>query len=455
MKQIKIIITFALLLSLSSCGLYKNYATPDEIDAADIYGDIAPSVDSTNLALLPWQSLFTDVQLQQLIAYGLQNNTDMRIAKLRIEQAEASLKAAKLAFLPSLALSPQGGAGQFGGGSIDYTYTLPATASWQIDLFGRLRNAKERSKVMVESSKAYQKGVTVELIATIATQYYTLAMLREQAVITEQSAALWAETLRTMQLLMEAGQYNDAGVSQAEASYNRVKAAEAGIKQQIREMENSLSVLLGDKVHVVETNNIASWSKPEVVEVGIPLQLLAMRPDVIQAELALATAFYTTNEARAEFYPNLVLGGSAGWSNVAGVITNPGKFLWDALASFTQPIFQNGRLRAQFKIAQSQQEEAKLQFQQTLLHAGAEVNNAYTQLQTYSQQSVFINSQVNSLERTVKSTQLLMEAGSSNYLEVLTAQDNLLSAQLALVTNQFNEINSYITLYQALGGGIH
>ena len=454
MKIIKYTITMTLLrLAMSSCGIYTKYSAQTELDNNDIYGDIQLSADSDNLAMLPWKELFSDEKLQELIELGLNNNRDAQVALLRIDQAEASLKAAKLSFLPSFAVTPQGNANQFGSNSISYTYSVPLSASWQIDAFGRLRNAKERAKVLVENSYVYQRGIQAGLIATIATQYYTLSMLREQAVIIDESANIWSETYRAMQLLKEAGQYSDAAVSQAEANYNSILASKVEIRQQIKEMENSLSVILGESIRSIETNSLTSWTNPKLIEVGIPVQLLSMRPDVMQAELALAAAFYTTNEARSEFYPNLMLSGSIGWSNVAGIVSNPGKLVWDALASLIQPVFQNGRLRAQYKIAKSQQEEAKLNFRQLLLEAGAEVNNAYSQVQSYSAQSVFYKNQVNSLERTVSSTKLLMERCSSNYLEVLTAQDNLLSAQLSLISNQYNEINSCISLYQALGGG--
>ena len=456
MKKIHIL-TFALfsLLTMSSCGVYKNYQPADDAVNEQLYGEIALPADSSNMANLSWQELFTDIRLQQLIQRGLTNNTDINIAKLRIDQAEATLRSSKLAFLPSLALSPQGGAFKFGNDATQYTYSLPIAASWQIDVFGKLRNAKQRSKVLLQNSYAYQRAVQIELVAGIASQYYTLAMLREQAEIIDHSIHLWTETIRAMQLLMSAGQDNEAAVSQAEANYNRVLSSQVEVMQQIREVENSLSVLLGEAIHTIDTQTMDSWRTPSMVEVGLPIQLLTMRPDVMMAEYNLAAAFYTTNEARADFYPSLTLSGNIGWTNLAGVVTNPGKLLWEAMASLTQPIFQNGRLKAQYKIAQSQQEEAKLNFRQTLLDAGVEVNNAYSQVQTNQQKSVFTHKQVDALERTVRATRLLMDEGSSNYLEVLTAQNDLLSAQLELLTTRYNEINSYISLYQALGGGFN
>ena len=444
-----------LLVAFGSCGSYKNYSCPTDIVSDNLFGDVHTTPDSSSMALMPWQQLFTDERLQQLIAQGLTHNTDLRIAQLRIEQTEAALTSARLAFLPSLNFAPQGAAAQFGNSAVNYTYTLPVSASWQIDLFGKLRNAKERAKMRVEESHAYRQVVQSNLIATIASHYYTLAMLREQATLVDNSAQLWQETLRAMRLLMEVGQYTDAAVAQAEANYTGVQASAIEIAQQIKETENALSVILGDPVHTIDTHTIYQWQAPNLVEVGIPLQLLAMRPDVKQAETALAAAFYTTAEARADFYPSLTLGGNIGWSNLAMVISNPGKLVWDALASLSQPLFANGRLKAQYRIAKAQQEEAKLNFQQTLLNAGAEVNSSYSQVQTFKQQAELYQKQIEALQRAVRATQLLMEGGSSNYLEILTAQDALLAAQLAFVVNQYNEINAYISLYQALGGGLN
>ena len=447
------ILLLSLIFTLSSCGIYNSYVPTNELTDSKLYGDIELSAESSNLGLLHWKDLLTDNKLQELIERGLENNADLKIAHLRIEQAEATLTASKLAFLPSLALSPQGGIGSFGGNSTGETYALPITASWQVDIFGNLRNAKKRSKVLVERSRAYEQAIRVQLISTIAQQYYTLSMLREQEVVINETVALWQETLRVMRALMKAGRYNDADVAQAEASYNGILASQLEIGQQIHEVENLLSVIIGESIRDIATNPLHTWQQPQAIHIGVPLQLLSHRPDVQMAELNLAAAFYTTNEARSAFYPALTLSGSLGWTNVTGVITNPGKLLIDGLASLTQPLFTKGRLTAQLRIAKSQQEEAKINFGQTLLNAGMEVNNAYTQVLNYEERTNYLNTQVASLSRATEANRLLMEGGSASYLEVLTAQNQLLNAEFALLVNRYNEIASFITLYQALGGG--
>ena len=451
----RVLPTLSAALILTSCGIYTNYQRPDSVRTDGLYGSAEkPGGDTTNLGSLPWRDVFTDVRLQALIERGLRNNTDLGRAHLQVEQAEASLSAANLAFLPSFALAPQATLSGVDGAAPSQTYRLPLTASWQLDVFGSLRNARQRARTLLLASQAYRQAVQAQVVSGIATYYYTLAMLDEQLKISEETAANWQKNVETMRALMAAGRYNDAAVSQSEANWYSVSASVLSLRQQIRETENRLAVLLGDSIHAVERGEMDAWQMPASLSVGLPASLLAQRPDVMRAEQSLAAAFYATNAARAAFYPSITLSGTAGWTSSAGAaITNPSNFIWSAVASLTQPLFQNGRLRAQLRIARAEQESAALTFRQTLLNAGMEVNNALTQVQTYEAKAEYYDKQVASLERAVKATTLLMEHGSATYLEVLTAQQSLLAARLTRLTNRYNEISSVITLYQALGGG--
>lgn len=450
----KIVFTLATTALLSSCGIYSSYERPADIKTDNLYGaTVTESADSAGLAALPWRSLFTDPTLQSLIEKGLQNNTDMRTAALGIEQAEASLKAAKLSFFPSFALAPQGGFNSVDWAKASKTYTIPLSASWQVDIFGSLRNAKKRAQVQLESSKAYKQAVQTQLIATIANYYYTLAMLDEQLNVSKATADIWKENIKTYKALMNVGQTTSAAVAQAEGNYYNVCAQIVDLEQQITEVENSFSTLLGETVSSIQRQSINDWKAPQSITVGIPSYALANRPDVKNAELALASAFYSTNAARSAFYPALNLTGTLGWTNDLGVIVNPGKWIWQAVGSLTQPIFQNGKLRANLKISKAQQEEAQLAFQQTLLNAGAEVNTAMAKIQNNTEKEELNDKRIASMEQAVKSTQLLMQNSSTNYLEVLTAQQSLLSAQLSKISTQFAKIQGTIELYQALGGG--
>ena len=450
----KIVFTLATTALLSSCGIYSSYERPADIKTDNLYGaTVTESADSAGLAALPWRSLFTDPTLQSLIEKGLQNNTDMRTAALGIEQAEASLKAAKLSFFPSFALAPPGGFNSVDCAKASKTYTIPLSASWQVDIFGSLRNAKKRAQVQLESSKAYKQAVQTQLIATIANYYYTLAMLDEQLNVSKATADIWKENIKTYKALMNVGQTTSAAVAQAEGNYYNVCAQIVDLEQQITEVENSFSTLLGETVSSIQRQSINDWQAPQSITVGIPSYALANRPDVKNAELALASAFYSTNAARSAFYPALNLTGTLGWTNDLGVIVNPGKWIWQAVGSLTQPIFQNGKLRANLKISKAQQEEAQLAFQQTLLNAGAEVNTAMAKIQNNTEKEELNDKRIASMEQAVKSTQLLMQNSSTNYLEVLTAQQSLLSAQLSKISTQFAKIQGTIELYQALGGG--
>ena len=451
MKKIIILTTATALLS--SCGIYTKYQ-PAETTPDNLYGEEVAVDDTTNFGNVNWRELFTDPQLQALIEQGLQNNTDLRSAQLQIEEAEAALMSAKLAFLPSFALSPQGTISSFDGGKVTKTYTLPVTASWELDIFGRLRNAKQQAKALYAQSKDYQQAVRTQLIAGIANVYYTLLMLDEQLAISQQTEESWKETVASTRALMDAGLANEAATSQMEAAYYSVQTSILDLKEQINQVENSLALLLAETPRRSERGKRADQQLPEDVAVGVPMQMLSNRPDVRAAERSLEQAFYVTNQARAAFYPSIVLSGSAGWTNSAGsMIVNPGKFLASAVGSLTQPLFNKGQIMAQYRIAKAQQEEASLSFQQALLNAGSEVNDALVACQTSKAKTVLFEKQIQSLEKALESTSLLMEHGTTTYLEVLTARQSLLSAQLSQTANRFTEIQSVINLYQALGGG--
>ena len=446
MKKIIVLTTATALLS--SCGIYTKYQ-PAETTPDNLYGEEVAVDDTTNFGNVNWRELFTDPQLQALIEQGLQNNTDLRSAQLQIEEAEAALMSAKLAFLPSFALSPQGTISSFDGGKATKTYTLPVTASWELDIFGRLRNAKQQAKALYAQSKDYQQAVRTQLIAGIANVYYTLLMLDEQLAISQQTEEAWKETVASTRALMDAGLANEAATSQMEAAYYSVQTSILDLKEQINQVENSLALLLAETPRRYERGKLADQRLPEDVAVGVPMQMLSNRP-----ERSLEQAFYATNQARAAFYPSIVLSGSAGWTNSAGsMIVNPGKFLASAVGSLTQPLFNKGQIMAQYRIAKAQQEEASLSFQQALLNAGSEVNDALVACQTSKAKTLLFEKQIQSLEKALESTSLLMEHGTTTYLEVLTARQSLLSAQLSQTANRFTEIQSVINLYQALGGG--
>ena len=445
----KILILSAATLVLSSCGIYNKYKPVSEVPEGLYGSETVASADTANFGNLSWREVFTDSYLQNLIDLALVRNTDMQTAHLRVKEAEASLLTSKLSYLPSLFLAPEGAVSSFDRGKATQTYSLPVTASWELDIFGKVTTAKRRAKAAYEQSKEYEQAVKTQLVSAVANTYYTLLMLDAQYEISVSTEAAWKESVRTARAMKKAGMMTEAGLAQTEATYYNICTAVLDLKEQINQTENSMALLLAETPHKMQRGKLENQQLPEDFSVGIPLQMLSNRPDVRSAEFSLAQAFYTTNAARAAFYPSITLSGSAGWTNSAGsMIINPGKFLASAVASLTQPLFNKGANIAQLKIA-----KARLSFEQTLLNAGVEVNEALVQYQTARDKAAFYDKQVTSLQTAAKSTSLLMKHGDTTYLEVLTAQQTLLNAKLSKVANRFTEIQGVITLYQALGGG--
>ena len=450
----KPIILCAALVLLTGCHIYKPSHRP-EVQTDGLYGPDVQATDTASIATLPWTALFTDPWLQNLIREGLAGNTDLGIARLRVREAEATLLSSRLAYLPSVSLAPQGGLSSYDGAKTTKTYSLAASAEWEIDLFGRLTNAKRGARAALENSRAYSQAVQTQLIATIANSYYNLLMLDRQLDISRRTAESWAEVLRTYEAKWQVGEATEAAVAQARASKLSVEASVLTLQKQIRAQENSLSALLGSMPRRIDRSTLDAQRFPDTLTVGIPLQLLERRPDVRQAEQALAQAFYATHAARSAFYPGITLSGAADWTNNNGAaIVNPGSWLLNALGSLTQPLFNRGRNIANLRIAKAQQEEALLSFRQSLLKAGGEVNDALMQWQTANDRLRIIGQQVASLQSAVDNTRKLMEySSSSSYLEVLTARQNLLQAELTEANDRFDKIQGVINLYHALGGG--
>lgn len=444
---------------MSSCHIYKAYDRPESIDASGIYRDPVSetdtlAADTANMGNLPWKEVFTDARLQALIEEGLANNVDMQAAVLRVEEAKVMLTSAKLSYLPSINFAPQGTMTTIDGGEMVKAYQLPVAASWEIDLFGKILNAKRGQQAVYLQSKYAQQAVRSQIICGIANVYYTLLMLDRQVEITTSTAAIYKENVRAMEAMKVAGYVNEAAVTQMRAASHQVEASLLDLKRQVRETENSLAVLLAKAPQTIERGKLEDQVMPDELTAGVPLQLLENRPDVKIAEMTLASAYYTTNQARSAFYPSLKIGGNAGWTNGSGVaVSNPGQFLFQALASLTQPIFNNGKLVANLKVSKAEEEIARMNYQQTILEAGKEVSDALYLYETVNKKLVEDRGRVEQLEKAVVYTKALFQSAESTYLEVLTAQQNLLSAELSEVSDNFQRMQAVINLYSALGGG--
>lgn len=450
----RIVIALCLLAGLGSCRVYRAYQRP-ELPATDsLFRQPVSEADTSSLADLTWRELFTDPLLQRLIDSGLVNNSDLRVARLRVTQAEASLTASRLAYLPSVSLTPQGTINAPEKAPTTRTYDLAAAAEWEIDLFGKLLNEKRGAAATLAEQEACRQAVETQLVATIANSYYTLLMLDRQLEISRSTAAIWEENVRTMKALKRAGQATEMAVAQSVAEKLTVDGSVLALERQINETENALCVLLGTTPRTIVRSTLDGQQFPDSLTTGLPLQLLSRRPDVRQSEAALAAACYATNTARAAFYPTVTLGGTAGWTNAAGAaITNPGQWLFTAVGSLVEPLFARGRNRANLQIARAQQEEALVNFRQSLLTAGAEVNDALVQWQTARRRLELDRQQIEALQSALRSSELLMQYSSQNYLEVLTARQSLLQAELDAASDCFDRIQGVINLYHALGGG--
>lgn len=447
--------TFILLWAvclMTGCSIYKPYSRP-EVQTEGLYRDLEETKDTASIATLGWRNLFSDKKLQALIDKGLERNTDLRVAHTRVKAAEAVLMNARLSYLPSVVLAPDGSISGTEGAKAIKTYNLAASASWEIDLFGKVTNAKREALAALEGSRAYRQAVETQLIATIANSYYMLLMLDRQLIISEQTLITWKETEHSIEALKRAGKSNDAAVLQAKANHLALEASVVSIRKSIRETENGLSALLADTSHDIMRGALQKQQFPDTLSAGLPVQLLANRPDVRQAEWNLAQAYYATNAARSAFYPSLTLSGSTGWTNnVGGVVVNPGSWLFSAVGSLMQPLFNKGTNIANLRQAKARQEEALLLFQQSLLDAGKEVNNALTRWQSARIRMDYVNQQIMTLQEAVRKTELLMQHTSTNYLEVLTARQRLLEAELTQAQDKFEEIQGVIDLYHAVGG---
>ena len=444
---------------MSSCGIYNKYERP-EVNVEGIVRDVTSNTDTlavtdtTSFGNLPWRSVFTDPQLQALIEQGLAHNTDLLNAALNVKMVEAQLMAAKLAFVPSFTFAPTGTITSWDGNKTTKTYSLPINASWSIDLFGNLLNQKRSAQMALLATKDYQLVVKTNLIANIANMYYTLLMLDKQLEIVDNMTGLTKDTWDMMKLQKDLNMAKETSVQSAEANYYSVLAQATELKRQIRETENSLSLLLGQPAQTIARGKIENQSLPTDLSTGVSIQMLNNRPDVHYAEMTLAQCFYDTQTARSKFYPNISISGSGAFTNNSGGgIVNPGKWLLQAIGSLVQPIFQNGQLVAGLKVAKATQEQAYNTWQNAVLSAGSEVSNALVLYNSSDEKSKLEQKQIESLTKNVEYTKDLFSMGSSTYLEVITAQQSLLNAELSKVQDDFYKMQAVVNLYYALGGG--
>lgn len=453
----KILFILAGTLVLAGCKSYKNYERPQSIEDTakeQLFRDVQ-GTDTMSFGNMPWREVFTDAQLQQLIEKALAQNTDLQKADHNIQKARIGLKVSKLSYLPTLAVAPQGQIASFDGGKATKTYTLPLSLSWELGSWGSLRNNRKKAGVDTLIAASAKQATQTAIVSAVANLYYTLQMLDEQLRTTKETVVIWKKNVDAMEAMQQAGLTNNAAVAQARANFYELQTTIPTLEHSIRQSENALCVILNEAPHPITRAAFNADAFPADFSTGVPLQMLSCRPDVKIAELQLASAFYNTNIARSAFYPSLTLSGVAGWTNSAGsIVMNPAKFIANAVGSLVQPLFAQGKLRAQYKIAKIEQESLTLDFRNTLLSAGQEVSDALSAYQTAIAKAEKRQLEVEQLEQALDKTLFLFSHGNTtSYLETLTAQQSLLSAKLKLISDKYDKLQAGISLYQALGGG--
>ena len=444
--------------TLSGCHIYQKYETPRSTVLTKAYAEAREMpVDSAAFGNLLWEDVFTDPALKSLIEMALTNNTDLRNAQLNVDVARANLRGAKLSYLPSLALAPNGAGASYAGSALSWTYQLPAQLSWEIDIFGKILNSKRGAQAALYRSEAYAQAVRSQIITAVASTYYSISAIRSQLKLSRTTSELWKETVNTMRDLKEAGRgVTEAAVVQSAANYYSICASITDLEVSLDKLNNTMSLLLNTLPQEWSISDNAVLTVPEVLRAGVPMAELAARPDVQAAEQALAAAYYTTNSARAAFYPGLTITANGGFTNLLGsVIKNPGDWFVQLAGSLVAPLFSRGQNIARLQASKAQQQQALNSFEYALLNASAEVSDALTVYEKSLEKSAYLVDQVANLEKSVEYTKDLMlySTGTTNYLEVLTAQQGLLSAQISQINTDLNRYRAVINLYQALGGG--
>ena len=468
MKRISyIIVAAAVSTMLTGCGLYNKYEKTVE-EPANVFGttqDITSAASETSIADMSWREFFTDPLLQQLIEQALANNTDLNTARINVEKSEISLRTKKLAYLPSLNFSPQGSLSSFDGAKPTKAYSLPLDLSWDIDVFGSITNKKRAAKAALLQAQVTEESTRSNLISQVAQQYFYLQLLDREMEILMETDSLWKVSLDTQQAMYENGQAYFTAVNQLEASWLDVKLQIISTRSSIRSTENEICSLLCITPQHIERS---SWRaegqyhssaegkrlfEEKYMRIGVPAQMLERRPDIRLANYYIEEAFYNVQAARAAFYPSIKLTGEVGWTNNNGIIVNPGKLLWQVVGSLSQPIFARGQIKGNYKTAQLTEENLKKKYVQTVIDAGNEVNEAIADCHEARESHGYYHRQVEVLHEAYIGTHELMDNGKAKYLEVLTAQESLLNAQLNEATNLYNGAQAIISLYIALGGG--
>lgn len=455
-STIRTIVAAALVLSLSGCGIFKKY-TPAENDFGNVFGEEVvadASASGSSIGEISWREFFDDPVLQELIDTALARNLNMKTARLNVEQAAATLKMAKLSFIPSLGFTPSIDFTKFGTGEGIQTssYALPLSLQWGSG-FGGLTNRKREAQALSELAEFNGMAVQSQLIATVAEAYIHLQYLDRQMEIMEATEKIWEEVLETQRALVQNGKDYSPSVDQMESSLLSVRIQKIDVAELKRSVENTLCALIARAPGHIERTGWDRMIMPKLIGTGVPAGMLEGRADIQAALKNVEAAYYVTNQAKGAFFPNLTLSGAFGWSNGGISISDPLEMLINAGASLVQPIFAQGKLSEQLKISKLQQQQAYEAFAQKVYEAGNQVNTALSCCQYSAERNELYKEQVARLTDAFEGTSVLMLHGKASYIEVLIAQESLYNARLSEAANIYQGCSALINLYIALGGG--
>lgn len=448
-------------VATSGCHIYKKFEMPEQSALGTEFEQAkAQELDSTALGNLPWQQVFTDPLLNDLINRALENNTDLKNAKLNVDVAHANMLGARLSYLPSVVLAPNGAGSttSLPGSTMTWTYQIPLSVSWEVDVFGKILNTKRSAEESYRMSMDYEQAVKSQIIGGVANCYYAISALEMQLDLQKSTAANWAKSVEMMKSVWEAGNTTAAAVVQSQAQYESILASISDLETNLHELNNTMSLLLGVMPQTWAIPAGLSVELPADYNAGVPMVALANRPDVRAQERQLAIAYYATNSARAAFYPSLSISPSGGFTNsLGGMIFNPGKWFLNLAGQLTAPLFARGQNIARLKAAKAQQEQSMNTFEYTVMKAAGEVGSALVTYNNALTKEKHLAAQVDYMTQAVDITETLFLNSATNYnttyLEVITAQQNLLGCQMNLLNCQLARSRAVINLYQTLGGG--
>lgn len=459
-------LAIAFPLLLSSCLITKSYKSPvvdftDDLFRTDkLVDSFALEMDSTTLAQVSWQNLFSDELLKDYIETALYKNQDVRIALQNIKAASAYVKQARASFAPGIDANAKYSGGvvpstaQPGVSWMQQGFNIGANLSWEADIWGKIQSQKNAASATYLQTLEAHKAIKTNLVANVASLYYQLAAISDQIVVAQNAIATRDSSLNTIKSLKAAGMVTEVAVKQTESQLYDAQLLLINLKQQERVLENTFCLILGEEPHPVNRNSLSQQTITTKPSIGVPAFLLAYRPDVRSAEYAFMNAFELTNVARANFYPSFSITANGGfqsaqikdWFSLSSLFSN-------FAGNLLQPIFNKRQIRTAHEVALTQQEIAYLNYEKALLRAGNEVSNALFNIQTQGQTIELETKQYQALSKAVDYSEQLLLNGLANYLEVLTARQNVLMTEIGLVNARYAQLNSVVELYQALGGG--